>query len=390
VHDSATNYLVLADSAGRVAAPELRTFRTRLAHAWHLQNPRLLGEHPSTGRVRILMHRDVRQRLRALYPFFDQGTPVAPVVWRDSLYWAVHLYAASEWYPLSESMRLGTREVHYLRHAAVAVVNAHSGRTTAIGDPMPDPVTVSWMRRFPALFTQRRELDEHLTSRLPPAVDGTIVAAIAFARVGVRGQDQPPSHLPRQLGGDTIVTLATTAPFFDRVSGRLSLVVPVLDASDRLAGVVTSLGGTEYQPQWRPLLSPGPRWVTVVDRLQRGADSLRSAVRDARLLQGAIRVIPTAEGVLCAQTHYTTRPDGTPQELFVSVLRGESVSTGITLASAAGMPVPPVASQPITPEEFRARVEALYGAMRDALRAGDWNAFGAAYEALGRLLRSRR
>jgi len=113
-------------------------------------------------------------------------------------------------------------------------------------------------------------------------------------------------------------------------------------------------------------------------------------VRDARLLQGAIRVIPTAEGVLCAQTHYTTRPDGTPQELFVSVLRGESVSTGITLASAAGMPVPPVASQPITPEEFRARVEALYGAMRDALRAGDWNAFGAAYEALGRLLRSRR
>jgi hypothetical protein len=47
-----------------------------------------------------------------------------------------------------------------------------------------------------------------------------------------------------------------------------------------------------------------------------------------------------------------------------------------------------VADVPVTPEDFRRRVNALYESMRDAMRRGDWAGLGAAYEALGRLLRS--
>jgi len=42
----------------------------------------------------------------------------------------------------------------------------------------------------------------------------------------------------------------------------------------------------------------------------------------------------------------------------------------------------------MTAEDFRRRVNALYESMRDAMRRGDWPGIGAAYEALGRLLRS--
>jgi hypothetical protein len=35
--------------------------------------------------------------------------------------------------------------------------------------------------------------------------------------------------------------------------------------------------------------------------------------------------------------------------------------------------------------DFRTRVRRLYEAMREALRRGDWEAFGRAYDALGRL-----
>jgi hypothetical protein len=388
VHDQAETYYVVTDSTDRVAAPELRSFGARVAHAWHFQNPRLLSDALSGPQRRIVFRRDVRDRLGTLYPFFDQGGQVTPVAWHDSLYWAVHLYATSTWYPLSEAMPLGVRNVHYLRHAAVAVINAQTGRTTAIGDPSPDPVTSSWMHRFPSLFVEPSGFDRDLTRRLPPAYDGTLVAARAFARVGVRGEYLPTSHLPRMTGGDTLFNASPNPPYLDFSSGLTAIAFPVLDASDRLRGTVTSDGGAEYHPQWHPLDSVGPRWPAIVDSLQRMGDSLRAFIRDTRLLQGPVRVVPTAEGVVAVETHYTTRPDGTPQELYISVLRRNGVLTGMTIPSAMGLPAPLAAQAPLTPEEFRSRVEALYGAMREALRRGDWGTFGEAYEALGRLLRA--
>jgi hypothetical protein len=38
---------------------------------------------------------------------------------------------------------------------------------------------------------------------------------------------------------------------------------------------------------------------------------------------------------------------------------------------------------PDTPESLRERIRALYASMRDALRRGDWRAFGAAFDSLG-------
>jgi uncharacterized membrane protein (UPF0182 family) len=43
-------------------------------------------------------------------------------------------------------------------------------------------------------------------------------------------------------------------------------------------------------------------------------------------------------------------------------------------------------ASPSTVAEPKASAAALYNAMRDALRRGDWTAFGRAFEALGRLL----
>ncbi len=390
VSDSASTYAIVSDTTGRVAAPDLRAFSVRLAHAWRLQEPGLLRGSFAAGRNRIVLRRDLRARLHALYPFFEQGSEVSPIVWRDSLFWAVHLYATSEWYPLSAAMDLRGHLVHYLRHAAVALVNAHTGRSIAIGDPYPDPVTVTWMGRFPSLFVEPGALDRDLLRKLPPAVDGTIIEAAAFAQVGVRNEYVPPSHLPRETGADTVFTMRSAPPYVDHATGLLSIAIAVLDARDRLRGVVTGEGGPEAHLSWRPRESEEARWPQVVDRLQRAGDSLRSVLSDTRLLEGAVRIVPSAGSVLSIETHYATRPDGTPHVVYVSVLHGDSVSSGATIADAVGVPGPPVNTPPPTPEEFRARVEALYTAMHDALRRGDWTAFGTAYEALGRLLRTGR
>jgi hypothetical protein len=66
----------------------------------------------------------------------------------------------------------------------------------------------------------------------------------------------------------------------------------------------------------------------------------------------------------------------------------DSVAFGQSLAEAVGVrPDTSGAGVAMTPADFRQRVNDLYAAMRDALRRGDWTAFGKAYDDLGRVLR---
>jgi uncharacterized membrane protein (UPF0182 family) len=389
VYDGAPGYSIVVDSGGRLAAASLASFGSRLAHAWALQNPSLLRAGSAQPSF-VVMHRDVRRRVRRLFPFFEQGGRIAPVVHRDSLFWTVHLYATSEFYPLSDPVRVGNEELRYFRHAAVALVNAHTGRVIAVSDPAPDPVTLSWTRRFPRLFIAASAIDRTLAERLAPPAEGALLHARLFAHVGPRGDNGPPSHLPRQLGGDTLFSYNAQAPFVDAVSGRLALAYPVLDAAERVRGVVVATGGAEYDVRWEAASPPGPRWGTILDRLHRAIDSASQGPggRETPLVRGPVRVLPLGATRAYVQAAYAWRADGTPSVRLVAVLLGDTVRSGATVASAAGLPMPALPSVPLSPEEFRSRVSALYGEMREALARGDWLAFGTAYDALGRLLRA--
>ncbi|HKH94125.1 MAG TPA: UPF0182 family protein, partial [Gemmatimonadaceae bacterium] len=76
VYDSAPSYSPMSDSLQRLAAVELVSTRSRLAHAWSLQNFRLLFGDLPLNRPVIVQKRDVRERVRALAPFFVQGTEI--------------------------------------------------------------------------------------------------------------------------------------------------------------------------------------------------------------------------------------------------------------------------------------------------------------------------
>jgi hypothetical protein len=84
VYTDAPDYSVVSDSLGRIAGVEMVSTSSRIAHAWALQNFRLLfGELP-LNRPTIVRRRDVRERVRVIAPFFVQGRDVVPVVAADS------------------------------------------------------------------------------------------------------------------------------------------------------------------------------------------------------------------------------------------------------------------------------------------------------------------
>jgi uncharacterized membrane protein (UPF0182 family) len=393
VYDSATGPLVVSDRAGDVDAPEISRWPSRLAHAWDQQNLRLMFSDVDVREPRMMLHRDVHDRVRMLAPFFWQSAHVTPIAWRDTLYWTVHLYSATDYYPLSEHTRLGGEDVSYIRHAATAIVQAQSGHVTLVADSVLDPIASTWVRRFPALFSSWSAVPAAVGANIAPPIESAVAQAAMFARVGMRAEPAPAAHLPNTFGGDSaLFGGAWRPPSLTPGDSRQAWTTPLLDAADRVRGIMVSVGGTQPVTYWYPLAEPGVRWPAVIERLLRVPET-PTPPRDVSLRRGPVRVVPLRGGTAAyLQTTYAWRSDGAPTVARVAVhgvgASRDSVAFGLTLAEAVGVrPDSTDMLAAITPATFRQRVTDLYAAMRDALRRGDWNGFGKSYEELGRLLK---
>jgi uncharacterized protein len=389
VYDGAGGYVVVPDTTGRLAAPALSTTMSRLAHAWSLQNFRLLVSAPPRPTPRIVRRRGVRERVRALAPFFVQGRTVTPIARDGQLLWVLDLYAASANYPVSQHVALGGEEFSYVRHAATALVDAYSGRVLIVADSALDPIGRSWVRRFPTLFSGWSSLPTSVAAAIPPALDAGQLHALILARHGRRGEIPPRGLLPVDEGADSgLVAQAAPSIVLPISDEAAAWTTPVLDDAGLVRGVVLATGGRARGTYWIEGRTSSTRWNDVLDRLRRSRDSVPGRPRDPTLRGGRVRVVPLSDRLVFVQSAYAWPTEGPPSLLRVAVVDHDSVFAGRTLADAFGLsPVfEPELSEPTTEESFRARASRLYDAMRDALRRGDWTAFGQAYEALGELL----
>jgi uncharacterized membrane protein (UPF0182 family) len=395
IADSLTGYRVVSDSVGAIVAPALDGTLARVAYAWALQNFRLLtGElpHPVS---RIVTHRDLRDRLDAVAPFFLQGSGITPIVVADSMYWAVDLYSASNSYPLSERDSLFDGQVvnvTYLQHAAIGVTNAQTGAVWIVADSAKDPISESWIAAFPMLFVSRSALPAGVASALPPPVDAARVQGRKLASFGLRGEVERHGHLLAEEAGSDTALAGESALFALPGTDAMQWSATVLDANEHATGVLLASGGAEPSVRWLPLKRTGARWSTIADQLRRALDTTVSAPRDAHAVHGRVRMIPLAGGqLLFVQPLYGWRTDGATL-LAVATTTDTVVTAAHNLTDALGpRGTASDAGAPIAAADFRAAAEQLYERMSDAMRRGDWVAFGHAYDALGALLnRSRK
>ncbi|MFL5606843.1 MAG: UPF0182 family protein, partial [Gemmatimonadaceae bacterium] len=371
---------VVSDSLHQIAGVEMASTLSRFVHSWALQNFRLLFGDLPANRPTMVRRRDVRARVAALAPFFVQGGEVVPVQAADSLYWALELYAASSTYPLSQRFTVLGEDRGYFHHAATALVHAASGRVRLIQAQTPDRVAESWFARFPRLFVRPTSLSAPLQAALPPVTDGARVQALAFSIAGFRADSLEVRHFASPDGADSAAVHEPTHVALP-TAGVASLW-PLLDDQERVRGVVAAGGGAQRVTSWIPVVSDGQRWGAVLDRMR----AIDTSSRESGLVRSPLRAVPVGEHALYVQAVFQWRPGGSPRLLHVESLFGDSLRAGPTLAAALGAPAPVPLSEP-APRDLRARADSLYQAMRDALRRGDWTAFGRAFDALGASLR---
>jgi uncharacterized protein len=382
VYDSAPAYSLHSDSLQRLAGVEMVSTRSRLAHAWSNQNFRLLFGDLPPERPMILEHRDVRERVGLLAPFFVQGTEILPVVADDSLYWALELYAASDDYPLAMRYHVLGAQRGYFQHAATALLHAASGRVRFVLAASPEPVTTTWAARFPGLFVRANALSPALQAALPPILDGATAQAYAFADAGFRGDSLEVRHVATLDAADSVIAHEPVRAVIPRIG--LTVLWPLLDRQERVRGLVAAVGGAARETVWIPLTSEGLSWTGALDRL-RAADTTAA---DANLVHAPVRALPLAGRPAYVQAAFRWRAGAPPSLARVATVVGDTVRKGPTLSAALGLPAGVAGTPPATPVDLRLRAAALYTEMREAMQRGDWTTFGRALDALGAALRS--
>ena len=102
---------------------------------------------------RLLMRRNVRDRVAALAPFLTYESDPYIVVGDDGrLSWIMDAFTTSDSYPYSRHYALGNTLINYMRNSVKVVIDAYDGTTTFyVFDPQ-DPIIMAYRKIFPALF----------------------------------------------------------------------------------------------------------------------------------------------------------------------------------------------------------------------------------------------
>ncbi|MGA9427461.1 MAG: UPF0182 family protein, partial [Terracidiphilus sp.] len=112
---------------------------------------------------RLLMRRNIRDRVQALAPFLVfENDPYIVVRDDGTLAWMMDAYTTADTYPYATSYPLGDGTVNYLRNSVKVVIDAYNGNVTFYVFDPNDPVIAAWRGVFPSLFRDESAMPQDL------------------------------------------------------------------------------------------------------------------------------------------------------------------------------------------------------------------------------------
>lgn len=143
----------LADVDGPAGIALSSPWRTA-ALAWYLREPNLLFASEVDASSRVVLRRQIRERVAEIAPFFRFPESPYPVIHEGRLLWMLEGFTATRSFPLSSPHELEFRRgaVSWVRNSVKVVVDAISGEVTFYRLPGEDPLLEAYARAFPDLL----------------------------------------------------------------------------------------------------------------------------------------------------------------------------------------------------------------------------------------------
>lgn len=158
--NSYTNY---SGTAGIVLANPL----LRLAAAIQQDDANILLTRYFTARTRLLLRRQILQRVETLAPFLSYDPdPYLVIDHNGRLFWMLDAYTVSDQHPYAQPVAWGDGEVNYVRNSVKITVDAYNGTVHMYVFDPADPILSAYRAVFPDLFLPRSAMPADLLAHI--------------------------------------------------------------------------------------------------------------------------------------------------------------------------------------------------------------------------------
>jgi uncharacterized membrane protein (UPF0182 family) len=418
--ETAQPYIILSEPDGPLGVP-LEGPLVRLVYALAMQSRNLLLSNEVGDASRIVYNRSVLDRARAVAPFleFTDDSPY-PVIQDGHVVWIIDGYTTSASFPLSPAALFAGAPLRYVRNSAKVVIDGVTG-AVRIFAMAPDPILETYARIFPGLIRPAAEMPAELRGhlRFPPAflnLQAAILGEYHLSDARAFYEKEDVWTVPTEKYRDAPALarpMFVTMPLPGAVEPEFLLTMPFVSPGrqNMTALLVTRNDPPAYGEQIlyqlpRQELIAGPQQIeALIDSDPEISQQLALWRRSgSEVIRGHLVVVPVDSTIVYVEPLYLEAVNAAIPQLERVILAHDGrivMAAGLDEAVAAlaggsaperqggadGAPTPAaevVGVAAAAPGLVRARE-----LMREAeahLRAGDWAAFGRAWQELQRAL----
>jgi uncharacterized protein len=292
---------------------------------------------------RLLMRRNVRDRVAALAPFLIYESDPYIVVGDDGrLSWIMDAFTTSDSYPYSRHYTLGDTFINYMRNSVKVVIDAYDGTTTFYVFDTQDPIIIAYRQIFPTLFqdaaTMPSALRKHvrypeLLLKLQAAVYGlyhmtdpqvfynredlwTVASEVGMDESGQqKTQPMEPNFVLMKLPGETAVEFVQILPFTP--ANRNNLIGWIAGRSD---GEKYGTSVVYDFPKTRLVDGPLQIEARIDQNAQLSGQLTLWNQQGSHVRRGTLLVIPCGHALLYAEPIYLQAERSPMPELRLVVL----------------------------------------------------------------------
>ncbi|MEU9242111.1 UPF0182 family protein [Streptomyces sp. NPDC048385] len=413
----------------------------RAAYAVAFNEPQILYSGAIGKGSRILYNRTPKERVEAVAPWLTIDGDAYPAVVKGRIQWIVDAYTTSNGYPYASRTTLGDttadsltatnnsravvaqqNQVNYIRNSVKATVDAYTGEVKLYQWDTKDPVLKTWMKAFPGTVQPKSAISQDLMDHLRYPQDLFKVQRelltryhVTDAQTFLTGSEvwQVPDD-PSNNSGDAVPPYYLSMKMPDQSAQAFSLSTTFTpNGRDNLSAFmsVDSEAGSKDYGKIRILKLPTSTTVDGPKQVQSKFNSEQDIAAAIKLLKGGdseveygnLLTVPLDGGLLYAEPVYV-RGAGVKYPLLRKVLVTYEGRTAFenTLDEAldkvfgsagsdtgppdTGTTTPPTSANP-TVQQALNDAQKAFDAGQEALKKGDWTAYGKAQDQLQEALK---
>jgi uncharacterized membrane protein (UPF0182 family) len=120
-----------------------------------------------TPETRVLIHRNIRERINSIAPFLIYDNDPYIIVTGDGrLVWMVDAFTESATYPYSRHYSVDDRQANYIRNSVKVTIDAYNGTVTFYIFDGQDPIIQAYKNIFPSMFRDSSEMPADLRAHV--------------------------------------------------------------------------------------------------------------------------------------------------------------------------------------------------------------------------------